>query len=331
MSGSARRTAARIAVLGLALALLAYVLHTIGWAEVARYLGRIGPLAALGLVAAGYLENGFDAAALRVGLGPRAGRARTLFVSQAGAFLNMFVPFDGGELFKATMLRRLVGGRGAIAGVVLWNYLAKLTKSVAVLLASGAAWLLAGTDGARSTALALVLLSVASFSMFLGFRLAIALGATERIARLLVRLRLLRRAPEELVAKAAEIDATVRSFSKERRGASAAAFGYQMAARAVNFLTLWFLVSTLGGQGLEAALVAYATFGLATFITLLLPNRIGVDEGAGYVVFGLVGLDPALGAMLQFVVRLRNAAVNGVALPIALGTAPGGGAGEKAE
>jgi uncharacterized membrane protein YbhN (UPF0104 family) len=319
MSGGRRKAAAKIAVLGVSLALLAYVLQKIGWGEVLRYLGRVGPTAGLALLAAGYLENLCDAEALRVGLGRGAGRLRTLFTNQAGSFLNMFIPFDGGEVFKATMLRRQVGGRNALTGVILWNYLAKLTKSVAVLVASCAAWLVAADDGTRSIALKLVLLSLASFSMFLAFKLALALGATEKIARVLVRLRLLRRSPEELVAKAREIDATVRTFASRERRKYVAVFAWQMAARGVNFLTLWFLVAALGGEGLSAALVAYATFGLTTFITLLFPNRIGVDEGAGYVVFQLVGLDPRLGAMLQLVVRLRNMVVNGAALPIAFG------------
>ena len=319
MSGSKRRTAAKVAVLGVSLALLGYVLHKIGWAEVVDYLGRIGPVAGLALVAAGYLENLCDAEALRTGLGRGAPRLLTLFTNQAGSFLNMFIPFDGGEVFKTTMLRKLVGGQNALTGVLLWNYLAKLTKSVAVLAASCAAWLAAADDGARATALKLVLLSLASFSMFLVFKLALALGATEKIARVLVRLRLLRRSPEALIAKAREIDTTVRTYATRERRAYAGIFAWQMAARGVNFLTLWFLVAALGGGGLSAALVAYATFGLTTFITLLLPNRIGVDEGAGYVVFSLVGLDPRLGAMLQFVIRLRNVVVNGVALPVAFG------------
>jgi uncharacterized membrane protein YbhN (UPF0104 family) len=321
MSGGKRRTAAKIAVLVLSFGLLGYVLWQIGWDQVVRYVGRIGIVAGIGLVIAGYLENLCDAQALRAGLGPGASRLKTLLINQAGTFVNMFIPFDGGEVFKATLLRKLVDGKSAFTGIILWNYLAKLTKSIAILVSSCAAWIIAAGAEDRSIAGMLVLLSILSFSMFLVFKLVLMLGLTEKIARILLKLRLLRRPPEELVAKAREIDATVRHFyTRDRRG-YLAILGWQLAARAVNFLTLWFLIATLGGEGLSGALVAYSTFGLTTFITLLFPNRIGVDEGAGYVVFKLVGLDPTLGAMLQFVVRLRNVLVNGTALPIALGLA----------
>jgi len=319
MTGGKRRTAAKIAVLALAFSLLGYVMWRIGWDEVVRYITRIGPLAAIGLIAAGYLENFCDAQALRAGLGAGAGRLKTLVINQAGAFVNTFVPFEGGEVFKATLLRKLVGGKSAFTGIILWNYLAKLTKSIAILVTSCAAWLIAEGGEAESIAGLLVLLSVVSFSMFLLFKLVLMLGLTEKIARILVRLHLLRRSPEELVAKAREIDQTVRHFYTRERGRYFAIVGYQLAARVVNFFTLWFLIAILGGGGFREALVAYSTFGLTTFITLAFPNRIGVDEGAGYVVFKLVGLDPTLGVMLQFVVRLRNVVTNGTALPIALG------------
>jgi uncharacterized membrane protein YbhN (UPF0104 family) len=321
MTGKKRRTAAKIAVLAVSFGLLGYVLWQIGWDQVVRYIGRIGIVAGVGLVAAGYLENFCDAQALRAGLGAGAHRIKTLVINQAGSFVNMFIPFDGGEVFKATMLRKIVDGKSAFTGIILWNYLAKLTKSIAVLASSCVAWLIADTDAGKSIAGLLVLLSLASFSMFLIFKLVLMLGLTEKIARILLKLRLLRRSPEELVAKAREIDETVRHFYARERRRYLAILGYQLAARVVNFFTLWFLIAVLGDQGFGEALVAYSTFGLTTFITLLFPNRIGVDEGAGYVVFKLVGLDPTLGAMLQFVVRLRNVVVNGTALPVALSLA----------
>ncbi|MCK9459172.1 MAG: flippase-like domain-containing protein [Proteobacteria bacterium] len=332
MTSSKRSTAAKIVVLALSFGLLGYVLWQIGWDQVVLYVGRIGALAGLGLIAVGYLENFCDSQALRAGLGPGAPRLKTLFIAQAGSFVNMFIPFDGGEVFKATMLRKIVDSKSAFTGIILWNYLAKLTKSVAILGTSCVAWLCAGDAGAKSIAGMLVLLSILSFSMFLIFKLVLLFGATEKIARILVKLRLLRRSPEELVAKARDIDQTVRHFYTRERGRYLAILGWQMAARVVNFFTLWFLIATLGGEGFQEALVAYSTFGLTTFITLLFPNRIGVDEGAGYVVFKMVGLDPTLGAMLQFVVRLRNVVVNGTALPVALGFSKRAqdGAGEEA-
>jgi hypothetical protein len=47
-------------------------------------------------------------------------------------------------------------------------------------------------------------------------------------------------------------------------------------------------------------------------VLALLPARLGVTEGASYVLFGFLGLDPALGAVVGIVMRIRAVASNAV-------------------
>jgi uncharacterized membrane protein YbhN (UPF0104 family) len=135
---------------------------------------------------------------------------------------------------------------------------------------------------------------------------------------LAAKLRLLRRSPEETIEKAHSIDRTVQTFHREHPGAYYKVLVFQLLARAVNFLTLAYLLHLFDDQGVAVALRVYAGINLATFITLVFPNRIGVDEGAGYFLFSFLGLEPTLGILIQFVIRLKNTVITGIAMPLAL-------------
>ncbi len=315
---SKTKTALRIGILILAFALLFYLLDTLGLENILTYGQRLGWLG-FGLVLVfGYLENLFDSLALRECVHQRIHPFKVLFINQAGTALNMFVPFEGGEVFKFTLLRKQAGGENAVAGVILWNYVCKLTKSIGILVAALLAWLLAQDGQTDPIYFQLVLLALLSFLIYLAFRFFIKHGTIVKLVNFITKFGLLKKSADQWVAKAKTVDRAVNRFHRETPGAYYRTVALQLLARVVNLVTLWYLLVLLGDHSLATALLVYAGINLATFITLVFPNRVGVDEGAGYLLFALLSLDPKLGIMIQFIIRLKNTLITGLALPIAV-------------
>ena len=305
-------------VLAAAFGLLGYLLNKLGWDNIAEYASKLNLKSILLILILGYFENFFDSLALRECLHKRLHPLKALFINQAGASVNMFVPFEGGEVLKISLLKKACGGQHSIAGIVQWNYISKLTKSLGIFGASTAAFFMATNDVQKHISTVLLALAAASFSIYLGFRIIIKLRMAEKIIRALARLNILKKSADALVSKAKDVDSMVNTFYRDNKRAHTMVLIYQMLARIVNLITLWYLLHIFAGYGLFEALLVYSGINLATFITLIFPNRIGVDEGAGYILFGFLGLEPALGILIQFIIRLKNTAITGVALPIAL-------------
>jgi uncharacterized membrane protein YbhN (UPF0104 family) len=112
----------------------------------------------------------------------------------------------------------------------------------------------------------------------------------------------------------------VRSFSRRRRADYLRVLAAQLAARAAGWGCTTVALAALGAKvSFGTAAVVHAALNVAEYLLLVVPARLGVVEGSAFFVFGLLGLDPALGVMTALLLRLRSLAANLLFAPGALG------------
>ncbi len=305
-----------VAASAAALAILFSLLDHIGWDVVRDAFARVGIWGAAILFALGVLENTLDAAALIASLPParRLGLLRTLSYTSVSVLVNMFIPWEAGEVVKAGLLRRHVDAQDAISGTVIWNYIFKLSRPIVTTVAA-----LIGVLGVRTLApqigWALVAASLASFLPYLLLKLVMRWSAMRRIAELLHRLRIWRREPEEARRTAKALDRQVRDFYRERPGDYARVLLLQMGARLTSWATYGVAAWLLGlHYGFAGVALIYASLSLVGLVVLIVPSlRIGVGEGAAFLAFGLIGLDPGAGLLLTLIMRIKAIATSGAA------------------
>jgi hypothetical protein len=306
----------RLAASAAALAILFFLLDHIGWDVVRKAFTSVGLWGAAVLFAMGVLENLLDAAALTASLPPtrRLGLLRTLSYTSVSALVNMFIPWEAGEVVKAGLLRRHVDAQDAISGTVIWNYVFKLSRPIVTTVAA-----LIGVLGVHGLApkvgWALLAASAASFVPYLILKLFLRWSAMRRIAELLRRLRIWRREPEEARRSAEALDRQVRDFYRERPRDYARVLLLQMGARLTSWATYGVAAVLLGlHYGFADVALVYASLSLVGLAVLVVPSlRIGVGEGAAFLAFGLIGLDPGAGLLLTLIMRIKAIATSGAA------------------
>ncbi len=307
------RQTSRILIALLAAGLLVYLLHRVGFDTIGQAFGRLGWQGALVILAMGLLENAFNALALVRAVGGRVGFFNALCYNGAGAIINSVIPWESGEIVKGTLLRRHLSGQDAVCGTVVWNYLLKLSTPVAGLTASVIA-LVVGHELAPALAWAVVGLSVLSFLPYLGLRYLLNKGVAGGVIGFLRRVRLIRKDPAELQRWATELDGKLKEFHRDHPRDWLAMFLFQIGAR-TTVLAGWFVSSRLLGYEYEFGTCAlvFSGFSIASYVLMVIPAKIGVNEGTGYALFAAYGLDGGAGLITTVVGHLRVILTNGVA------------------
>jgi len=245
---------------------------------------------------------------------------RTWAITVAGFSLNFMTPMVnvGGEPFKIAAVSSWLGVRRAAGSAVSYQILhtlgmllSALTAVVlgALLLPHHAGVLVGlGVAGAVLAALSALLLT--------GHRR----GVLERALNLLHRLPLLAPLARRLEPRRAtlvQMDEQIAEFYHRRPYRFLQALGLEYLSRAV--LMVEYVLIALG-VGLNITyLQAYVIGGLTSLIQnvmFIVPFEVGTKEGSLYLMFQLLGLDPALGVYTAIVSRLRDIAWIGVGLAL---------------
>lgn len=298
-------------VLGAALVLV--LLHVTGWSRVGEAFARVGWQGALILVVLGLGESFFDSVALQAAVRTRIRLTRILFCNGAGALLNMLVG-EVGEVFKGAILRKNTDTRDAVTATVVWNYVFQVTRP-AVAVVAALVGLLLGTADMAGVAVMILLAAVLSLGPYVLFWLAIRKGMAEAIARLVLFVRRDREHADAFRAKARELDRSIREFRRERRAAYNWVHVHQVVARLFSWATLYAACMLVGLDSPFATVsLVYAGFSVASYVILVFPTRLGVTEGAGSLVFSLVGLDAGIGLIVYVLLRLKAVAANSLCL-----------------
>ena len=235
---------------------------------------------------------------------------RTYAITVASFSLNFMTPMVnvGGEPFKIAAVAPWLGLRRAAGSAVLYQMLHTLGMLLSFLTAVVLGAVLLPPHPAIRASLALTFVGLAALVLLLltGHRH----GGLERLLDLLHRIPLLDRLARRLEPKRAmlaQMDEQITGLyhRQPRRFFQAVALEYL--SRSI-FMIEYVLIAQ--GVGLSITFAqAYVIGGLSSLvqnIIFFVPFEVGTKEGSLYLVFELLGLDPALGVYTAIVSRVRD-------------------------
>ena len=235
---------------------------------------------------------------------------RAYAITVAGFSLNFVTPMInvGGEPFKIAAVAPWLGLRRAAGSVILYQMLHTLGMLLSFLTAVVLGALLLPPYAAlrASLALAFVVLAALVLLLLTGHRH----GGLERLLDLLHRIPLVDRLARRLEpnrATLAQMDEQITEFYHRRPRRFVQALALEYLSRSI-FMLEYVLIAM--GVGLNITFAqAYVIGGLTSLVQnaiFVVPFEVGTKEGSLYLVFQLLGLDPALGVYTAIVSRLRD-------------------------
>jgi len=293
-------------------AVLALLLSRVGWRDLLSSFQRLGGSALIVLLGLGIVEHLIDCEASRRAMLGRIGVAWTVATTSAGVLANLVIPFEAGELLKLALLRRRSTDTSVASGVVIWNYVWKLAKPLAI---AGCFLLALALGHVYPAALwRPVLLGVAlSFGPYLALRFLLRHHPAERLMRVLAQIPRLGRRAQGWLAAASRLDCEIRDFGLNHRRAYLHVFALTLLGRFLGLATLFVMAAPLGlPTDLGSVAFVYAAQTVAEYLAMLLPARVGLGEGTAYLVFTALGLPPTTALVVVLVLRARSVVVTGL-------------------
>ena len=299
------------------LTLLVFMIRQAGVSRVVAQLVALGPwvLIILPVSASWFLLNTY---AWSIALRPRRVSWRALLRAHViGEAVSNLTPFMalGGEPLKIALLRGLVPDEVAAASVVGDNVVHAASAPVFMMLGLAlGVW--AFGFGAALAGRLLVPVAVAGLAAWGLLRLS-GRGLVAPTVRLALRA-LSRNAHATLVDRAGNVDRTVGEFLRAGQWPVWAALGAHLAGRMMGAVEACVIMAALGTPlSLAAATFVIAVTHVAVNLVFsVVPSQLGVQEGAAYLLFSAVSLDPASAIALMLVRRVRGFFWNGVGLAL---------------
>jgi hypothetical protein len=290
-----------VVFLVLALVLLVYFLHRVGWGRIGDGFARVGWgfVVPLGIFVGQFLIETWNFGRCFRQSPPYR---NLLLPYWCGQGINLLTPTGSlGEATKAGMLAGVVSSEAAVSALVIYNLAFTYALVVILLLAASALWLLPEAPAAlRWTG---TLVAVGMLAGLLAFHRGITAGL---VSRLLVRLSgsgrraWLVRASEHVARSEHE----VRAHASDLPLRFAQVVAVVVASQSIPIVELW---ATWKLLGVDLSLAQCFIFGgvdtLVRIVFAVVPGNVGVAEGSSYVASGLLSLDPGLGLMRQLIAR----------------------------
>lgn len=235
---------------------------------------------------------------------------RLYLVTMSGFALNFVTPMVnvGGEPFKIAAVAPWLTTRRAAGSVIIHNGLRILSFLLSWLTAVLLGFVMLPHDALTVSLLLLAsLVCVALATVLLA---AHRRGALGRILTTLHRIPLCGRLARSLEPRRAvleQMDQQIAQFYHQHPGRFARALALEYLSRAV-YMGEYFLIALSIGLPLGYP-QAYMIGGLTSLIQnvlFVIPFEIGSKEGALYLLFRMVGVDPQLGVYTAIVTRLRD-------------------------
>lgn len=214
----------------------------------------------------------------------------------------------GGEPLKVMAATPALGRRRAVGSIVAFRLLHALVHTLCFLIALvPAAFLLPHTPLTFAViAVVGIIMAVLSIFLFSRHREGLAL----HLLQILRRIPLLRRLAVRLEPQAEamhEIDRHVTEVYTSAPGRFYSALTLEMVARVLTLSEYWLIL-----YGLGLGVDPWKAFVVASFSSLMIntfafiPFEIGTKEGGVYLMFGWLGIDPALGLAAALLSRIRE-------------------------
>jgi hypothetical protein len=302
------RNLLRIVLFILSLAILFFLLKSIGFDKLADAFVKVGWSGAVILICCGFLENGSDALGLYYALPQRKNFLRVFSSNCLGALTNYIIPWEVGELVKIGMIKEVAGSANSIKGVILWNYIYKLSKGCsifALVVLSLIVWFIMPDETYQLDKFWLVLLcSFLGFLPYFGMMILIKSNISVKVVKLLKYLG--KKNTDELIKKAEQMDKDLKLFKKERPLDYKRTFWLQYFARHVSLLTFLLCTYFAGfDYSLSTLILIHCSINLGNYISAVIPMKFGVGEGIGFLMFTFMGLPGEAGGLVTFILRIK--------------------------
>ncbi len=303
------RNLLRILLFVSSLAILFFLLRSIGFDKVAEVFVKVGIGGMLVLACCEIAENGLDAFALYSSLPGRRNFVRIFASHGLGSLANYLIPWEFGELVKTGLIKEVVGTQNSIKGVVIWNYIYKLSKACSLVsmavLSLFLHFFMPDEYYKFDKFLIVLLCTLFVFLSYFGVMIIIKLNISVKIVNVLKYLG--KKNADELMEKAEKMDKDLNLFKKENPKDYRKIFWLQFFARYASFFTFFFCILFVGFNGyvLSTLLLLHCARNLGNYISALIPMKLGIGEGTGYVVFAFMGLPGAEGGLVSFVLRIN--------------------------
>ena len=299
----------RILLFVSSLLLLFFLLKGIGFDKVLDAFVKVGWKGAIILICCGFLENGSDALGLYYAL-PKRKNFLYIFSSNCmGALTNYVIPWEVGELVKIGMIKSVAGSENSIKGVVLWNYIYKLSKGCAifamVILSLVFSFILPDSSYQIDKFWMIAACSLLGFLPYFGMMLLIKSNISVKVVKLLKLLG--KKDSDGLIKKAEQMDNDLKLFKKERPGDYKKTFWMQYFARHVSLLTFILCTYFAGfdSYAISVLILIHCAINLGNYLSAFIPMKFGVGEGIGYLMFAFLGLPGEAGGLVTFILRIK--------------------------
>lgn len=235
---------------------------------------------------------------------------RTLFISVSSFAVNLVTPLAqvGGEVYRTTSVAPWLGGPRATSSIVTYYMIHALSNMLTWLLGIAGMLILVRLPAPVLVPLLIVAVAIIVLIVFVFMRHQ--QGVVAPLLKIVTRIPLLGRlaAPlEKNRARIEELDRLITDFYHQDPSRFLLAVGIDAAGRILSTGEFWIMARGIDLHiGLLQAFVI-GSFGLlAVNIIFFVPLEAGVKEGSFFLIFQLLGLDPALGVFAAIVQRLRE-------------------------
>ena len=235
---------------------------------------------------------------------------RTWAITVSGFSLNFMTPLVnvGGEPFKIAAVAPWLGVRRAAGSAVIYQMLHTFGMLLSFLTALALGMLFLPPAPATLATLIVAFVALAALTLLLltGHRR----GGLEQALNLLHRVPLLDRVARRLEPKRATLalmDEQITQFYHASPRRFLQALGLEYASRCLFMVEYLLIARSVGLDiGYWQAYVIGGLTHLVQNILFVVPFEVGTKEGSLYVLFQLLGLDPALGVYTAIVSRVRD-------------------------
>ncbi len=298
----------RVAFFILSLTILFFLLRGIGFDKLIDAFVKVGWGGAVILICCGFLENGSDTLGLYYSLPQRKNFLRIFSSNCMGSLTNYIIPWEVGELVKIGMMKEVAGTENSIKGVVLWNYIYKLSKafsiSAMVILSLIFSFIMPDETYQLDKFWLILLFSALGFLPYFGMMILIKSNISVKVVKLLKYLG--KKNTDELIKKAEQMDHDLKLFKKERPLDYKKTFWLQYFARHVSLLTFLLCTYFSGfNYSLSTLILIHCAINLGNYISAFIPMKFGVGEGIGFLMFAFMGLPGEAGSLVTFILRVK--------------------------
>jgi putative membrane protein len=305
------KTAARLLLLAVGLALFAWFVQRAGVGEIWRTCAKLGWLAPLALLpyAVIYLADTLGWRFAFPGHTPlTVGFWRLYRIRLCGESVNNVVPsaYIGGESVKVYLLHQQgVSAGPAAASVIVGRTLQTLTQ--VLFIALGAAAFLSMADPGSGVRRGMVFVLASSLVVVAGLFWLQSHGMFSVLFRVLSKLNLRVTSLESKREKLEQIDRRVVDFYRNDRRRFALSAGSYFAGWLLDTMDIYLVAWLLGMPiGWPQAMAVEAFVSVAKILGLFVPGALGVQESGIALVCRLAGLPDALGLAYAIIRRGRD-------------------------